>query len=62
MNWGLGWCLSSRAKVSGHKVEGRGLGTESGAAPFGVLASTMGACVTVGAALAAKSSALCHYK
>ena len=37
-------------------MEGRGLGAEAGAAPFGVLASAMGACVTVGAALTAKAA------
>ena len=37
-------------------MEGRGLGAEPGAVPFGVLASAMGACVTVGAALTAKAA------
>ena len=37
-------------------MEGRGLGAEAGAAPFGVLASAMGAYVTVGAALTAKAA------
>ena len=37
-------------------MEGRGLGAEVGAAPFGVLASAMGACVTVAAALTAKAA------
>ena len=58
VNWVLGWCKSNRAKLSGRGPVVSILCSKVGAAPFGVLASTVGAVMYVRAAMASKTPTL----